>query len=159
MWRLPRPTLVFWPLRILDGVMSLPVTVVALDLGDIFHFFLDGTGVNTRCKGFVATAIFLVPSAPRTFFLVVLILLRVGGRSLLSGKWLFSTRYVSKSSVSGLILSTGVFLLLLSGLVPLGTPWVYVAGTGGGLEYCLCLYVDSFLYGLFQEVQVTASGI
>ena len=27
--------------------MSLPVTVVVLNLRDIFHFFLDGAGINT----------------------------------------------------------------------------------------------------------------
>ena len=58
--------------------------------------------------------------APRTSLLVVLVLF--GRRSLLSGKGLFSTRRVSRGGVGGLILSTGVLLLLLSGLVPTETP-------------------------------------
>ena len=52
--------------------------------------------------------------------LMILILLWVGGGSLLSGKGLFSIRRVSRRGFGELILSTGVFFLLLSGLVPLG---------------------------------------
>ena len=66
--------------------MSLPVTVVALDLGDIFHLFLDNAGVDTRCKRVIAlTLSSLALLAPGTS-LVVLVLFRVGGGSLLSGR-------------------------------------------------------------------------
>ena len=65
--------------------MSLPVTVVALDLRNIFHFLPDGAGVNTRCKGVVATILSpLAPLVLKTSLLVVLVLLQVDGRSLLS---------------------------------------------------------------------------
>ena len=101
--------------------MSLPVTVVALDLREIFLLLLDGGGVDTRCRRVMATTLSSsAPSAPRTSLLVVLVLL--GGRSLLSGRGLFSTRRVSRGGVGGLILSTGVFLLLPGGPVPSGTP-------------------------------------
>ena len=138
--------------------MSLPVTVVALDLREIFLLLLDGGGVDTRCRRVMATTLSSsAPSAPRTSLLVVLVLL--GGRSLLSGRGLFSTRRVSRGGVGGLILSTGVLLLLPSGPVSSRTPRVHVAGTGGGLEHRLCLRVDGFLHGLFPGVQVPASGI
>ena len=71
----------------------------------------------------------------------------------------FPLERVSRGGVGGLILSTGVALLLLSGLVLSRTPRVYVAGTGGGLEHCLCLCVDRFFHGLFPGVQVPALGI
>ena len=88
-----------------------------------------------------------------------MVLFRVGGEGLLSGRCLFPTRCVSRGGVGGLILSTGVLLLLPSGPVPSRTPRVHVAGTGGGLEHRLCLRVDGFLHGLFPGVQVLASGI
>ena len=101
--------------------MSLLVTVVALDLREIFLFFLDGVGVDTCCKRVMATTLSLSASlAPRTSLLVVLVLL--GGKSLLNGRKLFSTRRVSREGVSGLILSTGVLLLLPGGPVPSGIP-------------------------------------
>ena len=138
--------------------MSLPVTVVALDLREIFLLFLDGGGVDTRCRRVMATTLSSsAPSAPRTSLLVVLVLL--GGRSLLSGRGLFSTRRVSRGGVGGLILSTGVLLLLFSGLVPSGTSRVHVAGTRRGLEHCFCLHIDGFLHALFPGVQVMALGI
>ena len=65
--------------------MSLLVTVVEFDLGDIFHLLLDGAGIDTRCRKVVAmTLSFLVSSAPGTSLLVVLVLFWVGGGSLLS---------------------------------------------------------------------------
>ena len=101
--------------------MSLPVTVVALDLREIFLLLLDGGGVDTRCKRIIATTLSLsAPLAPKIFLLVVLVLL--GGRSLLSRKRLFSTRCVSRGGVGGFILSTRVFFLLPGGPVPSGTP-------------------------------------
>ena len=67
--------------------MSLPVIVVALDLGDIFHLLLDGTDVDSRCKRVVALTLSLsAPSAPETSLLVVLVLFWVGRGSLLSGR-------------------------------------------------------------------------
>ena len=66
--------------------MPLSVTVVALDLGDIFHFLLDGTDVDTRCRRVVALTIFLfAPSTPETL-LLILVIFWVGRGSLLSGR-------------------------------------------------------------------------
>ena len=101
--------------------MSLSVTVVALDLREILLLLLDGGGIDTRCRRIMATTLSLsAPLVPRTSLLVVLVLL--GGRSLLSGRGLFSTRRVSRGGVGGLILSTGVLLLLPGGPVLSGTP-------------------------------------
>ena len=101
--------------------MSLSVTVVALNLREIFLLFFDGGGVDTYCRRVMATTLSLsAPSAPRTSLLMVLVLL--GGRSLLSGRELFSTRRVSGGGVGRLILSIGILLLLFGGLVPSGTP-------------------------------------
>ena len=56
--------------------MSLPVTVIALDLRDIFHFLLDGAGVDTRCRRVVALTLSLLGFLPPgTSLLVVLILI------------------------------------------------------------------------------------
>ena len=41
--------------------MSLLVTVVALDLRDVFYLFLDGPGVDTRCRRLVALTLSLCP--------------------------------------------------------------------------------------------------
>ena len=121
-WRSSKLTLVFWPLETLGGIMSLLVIVLALDLENIFYFHLHGAGVNTHCRGVVtATLSLLAPSTSRTSLLAVLIFLQVGGGSLLSGKGLFSTKCVSRRGVDRLILLTGVFPLLFSGLVPSGT--------------------------------------
>ena len=135
------------------------MTVIAFDFGYVPIFlFLLGNNINTRGRGVsVTTLSFLSFAAPRTL-LVVLILLWVGG-SLLSGRRLFSTRRISKEGVGGLILSTGVFLLLLSRLVSSGTPRVYIVGTGGGLEHRFCFRVNGFLHDLFPRIQVPASGI
>ena len=66
--------------------MSFPLTVVALNLGDIFYLLLDGTGIDIRCKRVVALTLSLsAPSAPGTL-LVVLVFLWIGGGSLLSGR-------------------------------------------------------------------------
>ena len=53
--------------------MSFLVTIVAIDLGDIFYFFFDGAGVNTRYRRVVATNLSLSSTALETL-LVVLIL-------------------------------------------------------------------------------------
>ena len=140
--------------------MSFPIAVIAFDFGYVPVFlFLLGNDIGTRGRGVGVTTL-SPPSfaAPRTL-LVVLILLWVGGRSLLSGRRLFSTRHVSKGGVDRLILSTRVLFLLFSGPVPSGTPRVYVMGTGAGLEHRFYFYVDSFLHGLFPGVQVPALGI
>ena len=66
--------------------MPLSVTVVVLNLGDIFYLFLDGAGVDTCCRRVVAlTLSLLAPSASGTS-LVVLVLFRAGRGSLLSGR-------------------------------------------------------------------------
>ena len=103
--------------------MSLPVTVVALDLREIFLLFLTGGGVDTCCRRVMATTLSLSASLlPRTSLLVVLVLLQVGGRSLLSGKRLFSTRRVSKEGVDRFILFTKVLLFLSGRSIALRTP-------------------------------------
>ena len=134
------------------------MAVKAFDLGHVLVFpFFHGNGIDTRGRGVGVTT--LSPSsAAAGISLVVLVFFRVGG-SLLSGRGLFPTRRVSRGGVGGLILSTGVLLLLLSGPVPSWLPQVHVAGTGGGLEHRLCLRVDGFLHGLFPGVQVPPSGI
>ena len=67
--------------------MSFPVTVVALDLRNIFHLLLDGASVESYCRRVVALTLSLsAPLAPETSLLVVLVLLWVGGGSLLSGR-------------------------------------------------------------------------
>ena len=138
--------------------MSFPMAVKAFDLGHVLVLsFLRGNRIDTRGRGVVVTT-WSPSSAAAGTLLVVLVLLRVGG-SLLSGRGLFPTRRVSRGGVGRLILSTGVLLLLLSGLVSSRTPRVHVAGTGGGLKHCLCFCIDGFLHGLFPGVQVPASGI
>ena len=103
--------------------MSLLVTVVPLDLGEIFLLFLNGGDVDTYCGRVIATTLtLLAPLALRTSLLVILVLFRVGKGSLLNRNGLFSTRRVSKGGVSGLILSNGVFFFLPGGPVPLGQP-------------------------------------
>ena len=67
--------------------MSLSVTVIVLDLGDIFHFFLDNASVDTHCRRVVAMILSLSALlAPGTSLLVVLVLLWVGGRNSLTGR-------------------------------------------------------------------------
>ena len=126
-----------------------------INLGEVYFFLLLGS-VDAR-RGWVLAS---SPSTPRASAVVFL---RVSGRSLLSGgsllsrRWLFSTRCVSKDKVGGLIFSTGVLFVFLP--IPSGTPWVHVAGIGGGLQHRLCLCIDRFLDGLFLGVWVSASGI
>ena len=148
MWRSPRPILVFWLLfpllRISFGIMALLLAVEAINLGEVYFLFLGGD-VDAR-RGWVLA---LFPSTQRAS---VVVLFRLDGRSLLSRRWLFPIRCVSRGRVGGLILSTGVLLLLFSWLVPLETSWVHVAGTGGGLQQRLCLCIDGFLDGFFPGV-------
>ena len=63
----------FWPLGILGGVISLLVTAIILDLGDIFQFFFDNAGVNTCCRGVVAITSSLALLVLKTSLLVVLV--------------------------------------------------------------------------------------
>ena len=133
------------------------MTVVVLDLGNIFHFLFDGAGVNSRYRGVMATTLFLSSTALETS-LIVLVLLRVGGGSLLSRRWLFLTRCVSKSGVDGLNLSR-ILLLLFRKDVPSGAPKVHLASAWKQLEYCFCLCIDDFFHNLFLGVQVPVSGI
>ena len=101
--------------------MSPLVTVIALKLREIFLFLLDGGGVDICCRRVIATTLSLSALlAPQTSLLVVLVLL--GGRSLLSGRGLFSTRRISREGVGRLIFSTGVLFLLPDGPVLLGKP-------------------------------------
>ena len=138
--------------------MSFLIAIKAFDFGHVpVLFFLCGNGIDTRGRGVGVTTLSPLSTAPGTL-LMVLVLFWVGG-SLLGGRGLFSTRCVSRGGVGGLILSTGVFFLLLSGLVPSRTPQVHVAGTGRGFEHRLCLHIDNFFHGLFPGVQVPASGI
>ena len=137
--------------------MFFPIVVIALDLGHV-PFFLHGNDIDTRDRRVGVITLSPPSSAVPGTSLMVLILLRVGGRSLLSGRELFSTRRVSRGGVGGFILSNRVFLFFFSGPIPFGTFRVYVADIRGGLEYCLYLRVDGFFHGLFSEVQVTGSG-
>ena len=133
--------------------------VVTLDLEDIFHFFLNGAGINTSCKGVVTTTLSpLALLTLRTFLLVILVLFWVGGGSLLSKKWLLLTKCVSRGRVSRLILSK-VFLLLLYGPVPSGASWVHIAGAGRWLEHYVYFCIDGFLNNLFPRVQFPALDI
>ena len=132
--------------------MSFPMAIKAFDFGYIpVLSFLCENDIDTRGRGVDVTTLSPLSSAVPGTSLMVLVLLRVG-RSLLSGRGPFSTRRVSRGGVGGLILFTGVLVLLLSGPVLSETPRVHVAGTGGGLEHCLCLRVDGFLDGLLLGV-------
>ena len=103
--------------------MFLLVTIVALDLGEISLLLLDDNGIDIRCRRVMTTTLSLTASsALRTSVLMVLVLLWVGGGSLLNGKELFSIRRVSRRRVGGLILSTGVFFFLSGEPIPLRTP-------------------------------------
>ena len=140
--------------------MFFSMTAIAFDFGyvPVLPFFFQND-IDTRGRGLGVTTLSPSFSAALRTLMVVLVLLWVGGGSLLSGRILFSTRRVSRGGVGRLILSTGVLLLLLSEPIPSGTPRVYVASTGRGLEHCFCLCVDGFLLGLFSGVQVPTLGI
>ena len=136
------------------------MAVIAFDFGHVPVFlFLLGNNIDTCGRGVGVTILSPLSSTAPGILLVVLILLRLGGRSLLSRRGLFATRRISRGGVIGLVLSTEVFLFLLSGLVPSRSSWVHVASTGGGLEHCFCLHIDGFLHGLFLGIQVPALGI
>ena len=110
--------------------MFLPMTVEALDLGNIFHFLLDGVDVSTSCRRVITTTS-LALSSPKISLLVVLVFLvnlALVGRRLL----MLVIRYISKRSISGLNPS-GVFLLFFCGLVPLETPGIDLLGPFGWL--------------------------
>ena len=148
---LPKTDISFCPLGILGSVKSLPMTIVTLHLRDIFHFFLDNAGVNTRCRKVVATTTPLA-LVPKTSLLLVLVLFQVSGRSLLSGRWLLPIRCISKGGVGWFILS-GIFLLFFHGLVFSRVAWVYIAGAERWLEHCFYLYIYGFCNYLFSKVQ------
>lgn len=98
--------------------MPLLMTVVVLDLGNIFPFLLDDIGVSTCSKGVMTMTLFSAFIAPRTSSAILILftsLALVGGRF-----WVVATRYVSGRSVSGLCPSR-VFFFLLCRFVPLGT--------------------------------------
>lgn len=95
------------------------MTVIALKLGDIFHFFFHNVGLSTYCRRVVVT-LFLALLAPKTPLLVVLVLL--ASLALVDKKLLaLAIRYTSGMSVNRLSPS-GVFFLLFCGLFPLGAP-------------------------------------
>lgn len=102
-----------------NSIISLLVTLVVLNLGDIFYYFFDSIGVSIRCRGVMATTTLLDLLAPKTSLLVVLVFLAslalVGGRLLV-----FATRCINGRNVSGHSLF-GVFLLFFCRLVPLET--------------------------------------
>ena len=131
--------------------MTLFPAVEAINLGEVCFFLFQGD-VDACCRWVLASS----PSMPRASAVV---LLWVGRGSLLSGRWLFPTRCVSKDGVGGFIFSTGVFFLPFSGPILPGTLWVHVAGAGKGLQQCLCLCIDGFLDGLFLRVEVPVLGI
>ena len=96
-------------LRIVGDIMPFLVTVITLDLGDIFHFLLDSISVSTCYRKVVATSISSATSAIRNSLVLVLFtsLALVSGRLLV-----LATRYVSEKIVRGLSPS-GVLLLFL----------------------------------------------
>ena len=127
------------------------MAVIALDLRHV-SLFLLGNDIDPRGKGVAIMT--LSPSSA----VLGTVFLGVGEGSLLSRRWLFSTRCVSKGRVGGLILS-GVPLLLLCGPIFPRISWVYIAGAERWLEHHLCLRINGFLYGLFPGVQGLASSI
>ena len=100
--------------------MSFPMTVIALHLGHVTLFLLENN-IDTRGRGVGVTTLSPPSSAASKISLVVLILLWVGGGSLLSRRGLFSTRRISRRGVNKLILSTGALLLFFSKFVSSGT--------------------------------------
>ena len=119
--------------------MPFLIAGIVLDLGKILPL-LHENNIDTCGRG---VAISSPSSVASQTSLLVLVLLRVGGESLLSRIWLFSTRYVSKGGVDVLITS-GVLVLLLCGSVPLKTPGVYFVIAKRWLEHCFCLCIDGF---------------
>lgn len=115
---MPKPTLVFCFLGTLGGIISLPIIVKKLNLGDIFYFFLDGAdisiySISTRCKKVVA----ITPSAILTLR-IFLVLVFLTSLALVNRKLLvLTTRRIIRRDVSGLSLF-GVFFLLFGRFVP-----------------------------------------
>ena len=93
----------------------------ALDLGDVSLIFLDNVGVSTRYKGVMATTLSLSFVASGTSLVILVLLVSL---ALIGG---LPTRRVSRGKISGFSLSE-VFFLLLSGPVPLKTPYIHLAG-------------------------------
>ena len=93
--------------------MSFSVTVIVLNLENIFHFLFKNN-IDTHGRGIEATTLSL-SSATSGILLVVLVLLV--DLALIDG---LPTKRVSKGKISKLSFS-GVFLLLLSGFVLLKT--------------------------------------
>lgn len=91
--------------------MPLFITDIALNLGDIFFFFLDDIGVRTYCRGVIITTLFFSPTAPKTTFLTVLVFFAspaLVGKRLLG---VLAIKYVSKEGVSGSIPFKDLFVL------------------------------------------------
>ena len=85
------------------------MTIVVLDLGDIFHFFLNGAGINTHGQG-VAT-LSSSSTESETSLLILVFFLALIGLTLMGG---LSTKHVSTERISGLS-PFKVFFLLFSG--------------------------------------------
>lgn len=103
-------------LGIADGIMPFLVIVVVLNLGDIFHFLLNGIGVSTYCRGVGVMSTFTVSLTPRISLLVVLVLF--ANLALVSKRLLvLASGCVSKRNVSGLSLF-GVFFLFYYEPIP-----------------------------------------
>lgn len=108
----------------MGGIISLPLIIIVLNLGDIFNFFLDSIGISIYCRRVVAITISLAILVLTTFLVLIFFAsLTLVGRRLL----MFATRYVSERSVSRFSLSK-VFILLFCGPVPSETLRVYLAG-------------------------------
>ena len=151
--RLPRLPLVICILvlflRTLIGKMAFFSIVEVFDIRDIF-FFLLGSNIDTCCRRVLA----LSPSPSITVLrtsLIVLVLFCVVRESVLSGRWLFLIKCVSRGGVGGFILSR-VFFLFFCALVLSRASWIYLADARRWLEHCFCLFIDGFFNNLFSRV-------
>lgn len=88
------------------------MTVVKLDLIDVFPFFLDNIGVSNYCKGVIATTLFLSSTVPKTIFLLVLVFF--AGLALVNRRLLeiFTIKYISGKGVNRFIPSRVLLLFL-----------------------------------------------
>ena len=53
------------------------MTVEVLDFGDVFPFFLDGVGINIHYKRVMTTNLALASSAPKTFLVFLVFIIRL----------------------------------------------------------------------------------
>ena len=132
--------------------MSLLVTIVALDLQNICHFFLNGACINTRCRGVVAAALSLSALlAPRILLLVILVLLQVDGEIC----WVEEDYFLLDVSAEGE--SVDLFFLLESfssfivGLFFLGYPESMLRVLEGDWSITFAFALTAFSTTSFQE--------